>query len=272
MGSPGFFEKLNLFLRMRTIQWFSPLMSVPEPEKWVFIVGCYNSGTTLLHRLLSRHPMVGSMPNEGQFFSSQLPRAAQFGIPRLWALKPEFFYLKEDSPAPIDPKRLKREWAWMYNDRKRPVLIEKTIAHSARMRWLQKHFAPASFIILVRNGYAVAEGIHRKEGHELKIAARQWAVSQRILDEDSAFLQNCTKIGYEDLCDDPESTMRAICSFLGLPDLDSEVFKQDFTVHRQVGKIKNQNAASLSRLSEAEFEIIEKEAGDVLKKYGYSRW
>ncbi|MBK9319321.1 MAG: sulfotransferase [Bacteroidetes bacterium] len=48
-------------------------MKAPEPEKWVFILGCYNSGTTLLHKLLATHSDIGSMPNEGQFYSSQLP-------------------------------------------------------------------------------------------------------------------------------------------------------------------------------------------------------
>ena len=36
--------------------WFGYM---PTPEKWVFIVGCYNSGTTLLHDLLASHHNFG---------------------------------------------------------------------------------------------------------------------------------------------------------------------------------------------------------------------
>ena len=32
-----------------------------EPERWLFVVGCYNSGTTLLLNLLAQHPSVSHM-------------------------------------------------------------------------------------------------------------------------------------------------------------------------------------------------------------------
>ena len=72
--------------------------SIPRPDKWVFIVGCYGSGTTLLNKMLATHPMVGSLSTEGQFFTDQLPLPRNLGLSRLWALEPERFYLDESSP------------------------------------------------------------------------------------------------------------------------------------------------------------------------------
>ncbi|MEP7265063.1 MAG: sulfotransferase, partial [Bacteroidota bacterium] len=181
-------EKLSLYLKMKLMPLAWRFMSPPQPERWIFIVGCYNSGTTLLHQLLAQHPMVGSMPNEGQFFNDVLPFGRQYGLPRLWALKPELFHLKETSEG-YDTDRLKRQWAWNYNYPHRPMLIEKTILHMARTRWLQQHFPNSYFIALYRNGYAVAEGISRKEGHSLEKSIQQWTVSNQILMDDLQYIK-----------------------------------------------------------------------------------
>lgn len=43
------------------------------PKKWVFIVGCYNSGTTLLNQILSCHPDILTLPDEGAFLTRRVP-------------------------------------------------------------------------------------------------------------------------------------------------------------------------------------------------------
>ena len=58
-------------------------------------------------------------------------------------------------------QRIKRQWSILYPSG-RPFLLEKSVANAVRTDFLQTYFAPAYFIYLVRNGYAVAEGIRRK--------------------------------------------------------------------------------------------------------------
>lgn len=264
-----FLKKLKLWLRIKTRSFGYFLVKAPHPEKWVFILGCYNSGTTLLHKLLSAHPEIGSMPNEGQFYTNQLPGGARFNLPRLWALKPELFYINEDSNPPIDVLKLKKEWAWFYNFPSRKVLIEKTILNTARARWLQRHFPNSHFIVIFRNGYAVAEGIHRKEKHSLEIAARQWAVSNEILLNDLDYLEHKWVLRYEDLVSDPVKEMNLITDFLKLKNLDSNVFKGAFEIHKVQSGIRDMNKESLNRLTEGDFETINKEALPVLLKLNY---
>ena len=36
-----------------------------NPEKWLFVVGCYNSGTTLIADALADHPQIAALPDEG---------------------------------------------------------------------------------------------------------------------------------------------------------------------------------------------------------------
>lgn len=265
----GFLAKLKLWAKLKTKSIGYLLMNEPHPEKWVFIVGCYNSGTTLLHSLLAEHPEIGSMPNEGQFYSSQLPRGADFKLPRLWALQPELFYLDENSFSPIDASKLRKEWAYFYNHPNRNILIEKTILNAARTRWLQKNFNNAYFISLFRNGYAVSEGIHRKENHSIEHAATQWAVSNKILIDDTPQLKHHIQIKYEELVAEPALTMKKITSFLGIKDVNDTVFLKNFQIHKVDSGITDMNIESIARLDNHQVKIINQIAGDVMKILNY---
>lgn len=107
---------------------------IPAPEKWCFIVGCYNSGTKLLHKILSTHPKIGSMPNEGQFFTDQLLLPKVVGLPRIWALDPDRFRMTADDYPQVDIKTLQRQWGAKYNNPFKPVLIEKSPTNAGRTR------------------------------------------------------------------------------------------------------------------------------------------
>lgn len=60
---------VRLAARLRRNQIWSTISALTgvelKPQKWIFIVGCYNSGTTLLEKILSLHPMIGSLRDEG---------------------------------------------------------------------------------------------------------------------------------------------------------------------------------------------------------------
>ncbi len=266
----GFSTKLKRWAKLKTKSIGYLMMSEPRPEKWVFIVGCYNSGTTLLHNLLATHPEVACMPSEGQFYSTQLPRGADYNLPRLWALKPELFYLDEFTSTPIDAVKLRREWAYFYNHPRKKVLIEKTILNAARTRWLQANFPNAYFVSLFRNGYAVAEGIHRKEGHSFEKAATQWSVSNQILLNDIPHLKNHLQIKYEDLVRDPSGVLNKVTSFLDLNNLKESVFVQSFNIHKVNAEIKDMNSASIARLKKNEVEVINGIAKKVLMELDYA--
>lgn len=259
----------NLWFRMKT-RFLAPyLKREPEPQQWLFILGCYNSGTTLLHRLLSMHPDIGSMPNEGQFFTDQLPRGRDFGLPRLWAVNPGLFQMDEHTVSKIDIGRLKKEWAWFYNDPHRPVLMDKTILNAARSRWLQMAFPGSAFICLFRDPFAVVEGIHRKEGHPISVAAKQWAVSNAVLLDDMKHLDRCLDIRYENLTAETQSVMKSITDFLGLSALPEDCFKGEFNIHRERSQVRNMNTDSMNRLSDNEKAEILEICSETMQRLGY---
>lgn len=259
----------NLLLRRKTrflSRFLSPRIA---PEKWVFILGCYNSGTTLLHDVLSAHPAVGSMPREGQFFTDQLPTGASVGLPRLWALEPDLFHWTEKSSPDVDLDKLKRDWAWFFNRPGSPVLLEKTVLNAARSRWLQQAFPNAWFVSIYRDPYAVCSGISRKEGHAIKLAARQWNESNRILLDDSPYLKHLLSITYEELTADPSAVFKKIVRFLGLPEIDSRFQNQEFNIHGSVSRIRNMNEESVQRLSSKDRELIRMLCSEVMNRLGY---
>lgn len=246
-----------------------------RPRQWVFVVGCYNSGTELLTHMLGSHPEVAALPDEGQFLTDQFPADYELGLPRMWVLREDLFRLTENDPGP-DAVRLEREWL-MRLDRSRPVFLEKSPPNAARTRWLQAHFRNAHFIAIVRNGYAVAEGIRRKaeprhlrDGWPIELCARQWSRSNEILAEDAAWLERILWVRYEDLVCNPRGELARVLSFLGL-DARTEFLNGSRTwrVHERNEPVRDMNAESIARLSPDERRIITREAGRMLERFGY---
>lgn len=247
---------------------------VPRPDKWVFVVGCYNSGTTLLAKLLARHPEISGMPTEGHFVTDQFIKDYDIGLPRMWVDREDLFRLTENDEGP-DVIRIKKEWG-MRLDLSKQILLEKSPPNGARTRWLQKHFENAHFIGLIRNGYAVAEGISRKgdpkhieDGWPIERSAKQWARSNEILRDDAKHLRNFVWIKYEDLVHDVKATLRTITDFLKIEPFPESLISQEFNIHERNESIKDLNQISIDRLTTEALSKIESVAGSLLKEFDY---
>ena len=135
--------------------------------------------------------------------------------------------------------------------------------------FLQKHFPNAYFICLFRNGYAVAEGIHRKEKHPMGQCIKQWTVSNEILLRDMEQLQNKMMLRYEDFTAEPSKHLEAIAKFLAIEPFPQQVLYNEFKIHKEEGKISNRNDKSLKSLSIDDLEVIRNVGGDMLERLGY---
>lgn len=147
--------------------------------KWLFILGCNNSGTTLLNDLLADHPEIDGMDCEGQAMKAIRSDGTDFPTPY-----PEGYIL----PPPrlfvnVDGEPILRVWTERLAVFRHPIVnlpllkrhilshrtsvggtytMEKSPTSSVRSLWLQEHFKDAYFIAITRNGYAVCEGIRRR--------------------------------------------------------------------------------------------------------------
>lgn len=248
-------------------------------KRWIFITGCYNSGTTLLDQILATHPQISGLPDEGVMLTNQLVRPEDFGWRRMWSECEEEMN-RSTRNTNKDPKIIKRQWSHFYN-LKKPFLLEKSISNMTRLKFFQDHFKPAWFIHIVRNGYAVTEGIYRKakiikgnplygkEHYPINLCARQWVRSLEVFESVKENLVNVIEIKYEDLTRDPYAVVNAILSKLNLDRFPPDHFQQSFSVHEKDSKIRNMNQSSFKSLKESQLETINKVAGEYLKKYDY---
>lgn len=244
-------------------------------RRWAFIVGCTNSGNTLLHRLLARHSQIATMKREGQFHTDQLPVPRELGLPRLWALSPELFALGTGDSGGVDPERLRCDWLQAMNDPRRRVLLDKTPVNVLRIPWLARHFEGATFIGMVRDGYAVAEGIRRRAGHPVALGARQWCLCNEALLDRFAPIDERRKllVRYEELCRDPVGVLERLAALLGIDNrpIGSIARRPSVRVHGERGPIADRDAEAIGRLSPADLEVVTAEAGVMLRRLGYQR-
>ena len=249
-----------------------------KEKKWIFILGCYNSGTTLLNQILAEHPEISGLPDEGVMLSSKLIKPEDFGWRRMW-WKCLDQIRKEQEVTPQTARKIKKHWSHFYG--KEPYLLEKSISNVCRIPFLNQQFKPAYFIHIVRNGYAVSEGIQRKAeiipGNEyenlkkypLELCAQQWVESLKIFEQERGQLQNVLEISYEDLTENPDAILEGITKFLGLETFKEKISEKSFSVHEKSSAIKNMNSKSLNKLSPSDIKLINEVAEGCLKKYKY---
>lgn len=251
-----------------------------NPERWIFVLGCYNSATTLLASILRKHPLVGGLPNEGAFLTDIMPYPELYGWPRMWCQCPEKMEMSFNGNPARQALRIKKHWSlWFPKDT--PNLIEKSISNITRTEFLQEYFNPAYFIYIVRNGYVVSKGIQKKanyarwdcpykeKGYPIEFCAEQWKKSDEIMTQASNKLKRVISVKYEDFTENTAETLEKITEFLNIPPMPEEILTRVWSVHEMTSTIKNMNAAGLSRLNAEDYEKIRSVAGSVLEKYGY---
>lgn len=240
---------------------------------WIFIVACNNSGTSLLQSILQNTDQVSTMEHEGQRYTKMLNRATKRGYERVWSE-----YLKELRMTSNDSlenlPRLIHDWMRELNNPLRNKIIEKTTANSVRMLWLQAAFPNSRFIGLVRNGYAVVEGIRRKGEKSIERGAKHWNIVNKIMLEDSKKINHYMPIKYEDLVDKSENTINQLAEFIGIDKnklIEAMEYSYGFSTILGEGKqkVNNLNQKSIARLSEEDKLVISNTASEMLEYYDY---
>jgi len=243
--------------RVRRITYAFPAL---QPYRPVFVVGCYNSGTTLLRKLIGRHPDTCMIPWEGARFSEVLTRPEDLGWVRMW-WQCEAYVRKVARSQPLIAERLMADWMpWICRG---GILVEKSVSNVPRMGWLSANFPGARFVGISRDPIPVVEGILRRakprggalaqlrsagyESYTALMAAAQWKRSVELMHLEAASLGKGAwcHITYEDLVRDPQGIMDGVFSFLNL---------RPITVPKPR---RHDNAASAARLpSEIRADIL----------------
>lgn len=245
-------------------------------ERPIFVIGCNNSGTTILWQALKQHPLLSGPDVEGQDLEDLPMKLRHFlgkATFRLWA-HPQFklsYYLTEADFRQDEADKT----AEVYGRFVRPGtrFIEKTPSNVGRAQLLQAYFPDAYFVPIVRNGYAVAEGTVRKRKDDpdrpqfaglfttIEEAAEQWFRANFFILSQGHFLKRYLDppVKYEDLVADPESVLYRVLQFCDLPTEGFPIptFRQGL------------NDEQIARLSLYEIEVVTRIAGPALFHFGY---
>lgn len=273
---------VRLWIRFRLWRVLGPILPLRKPRTWVFMGGCYNSGTTILRELIGSHPDVATLPHEGVEMTDAFPDLEADGWQRMWYRNADAaMQLRAGAPGKVAERAI-RHWSPWWK-RGAQVFLEKSIVHSAWMPFLQQGFGSTHFIGVVRNGYCACEGIRRRarpslgarqelgaDTYPLGEVGRQWVFANETLRRDRAALDHYLEIVYEELSLEPLRTIREIFRFIGV---DEGAVTQDPDGTIRVGQrtfiIRDQNAESLARLSLEEQAELRTVIGPMMEHLGY---
>ena len=262
----------------------------------LFVICTNNSGSTFLQRALATSRRTWSLPWEGRMAVGYVgPRPANdpglVGGSRILAARKRWLDILED-PAGYDWPRTRKAWYFQAHarDPAASVFVGKSTRSLLTVDALARHFRNARFLFMVRNPYAVCEGICRTlrrdrargrlrapreaalEGVRLEIlAARHVAAClehQRRNVE--AFGERGRLFTYEAMCAEPERTARTIRELV--PALDDLNLRQRLKVHAYHEMLTDMNARQIARLTPgqiAAFNRVFRRRRAVLDHFGY---
>jgi hypothetical protein len=214
-------------------------MTLPEVRP-VFIVGVHRSGTTLLRYMLSSHSRL-YIPPESDFISNYFLRnpTGELSKKQIARMLHDVFehyrFVKEWKGDPPDPNQfvcslpgrtpasfldaLYSAYARQYGAER---WGDKTPIYASYIDLIHEIFPEAQFLHIIRDGRDAALSMLDKYEHDefhvdIFFAARNWV--RRIRSAQRAGSRIGPKLyyelRYENLIDDPERELRAICDFLG---------------------------------------------------------
>ena len=249
-----------------------PLFPIPvvDNNKFLFIGGLHRSGTSVLHRLLSEHPLTsgfqdtGVPEDEGQHLQTVFAAAHKYGGPGEFAFHPEV-HLTEDSDLINQTNRelLLSEWG-AYYDLQKPVLLEKSPPNLVRSRFLRQMLPNAYFVFIVRHPVAVSLATEKWSDKTITERLLHWHTAHSIMLDDIGTASNCLVIRYEDLVSSCGNYLDQICDMVNI---------DRFTAKESVENHNDKYFLDWERRYGSEIRTLQAvlpQKNDLLEHFGYS--
>ena len=259
----------------------------------LFVVCPNNSGSTFLAAALETCRAAWRLPREGQMIrgfagpTTIAPTGRERWFPGLlWASEPRWRDLFAD-PRHYDWPRTRK--AWYFHARAHAldasVFVTKSTQHVLHVEQLVRHFRNARFLFMVRDPYAVCEGICRR--YRTRLGARfqrQFVVPGRSLPA-AAHVVNCLAwqrrnveayrdrgvfFTYEEMCAEPVTVERKIETLV--PELDDLILRRRIAVKEYDEMLTDMNARQIANLAAedvAAFNRVFRAHREVFDFFGY---
>jgi hypothetical protein len=274
-------------------------------ERPIFIIGMQRSGTTMLRYMLCAHSRI-YIPPESNFFPRfyqhkvNEPISQQQAVQAVEVIKTYRPFFKDWQGKKLDPENFVAQLADLSIPTILSTLYRQYAAQYGAARWgdktpiyissmdkIAEFFPTAQFIHIIRDGRDVALSMRKAYQHarffymDIYYSARSWKrrlrkafASGKRLREDRYY-----EIRYEDLVEQPEKSLRALCAFIGesYEPAMAEPHKEAVKHHHSKGiheKTRQQpTTGSVGKwqklMSIPDQKIFQRAAGDLLEELGY---
>ena len=262
--------------------------------KIFFIVGVQRSGTTLLQKILSKHPAVFMEKRAIAFRIITCFKNLYDLLPFNVAHREEAFLkwlVKNDEKGRL-AELIDFEKVGEYSDLRELIQqsIYKKTAGEGKQIWGDKspnlqHYMndlmllipEAKILHIVRDGRANAYSMATRSYQNLELSAQKWVdgnifglVNQQILGK-----ENYKILQYEKLLTNPEDELKTVCDFLEIPFSETMLDLSDNPLAEEKRYVKSFFDTSKidswkQKLSKKELKKVETIQGDLLEKLGYS--
>jgi len=218
---------VRLYRRRRFRALLRPLFPARQPRGVLFVLGCYNSGTTVVKNAIALHPDIAIAPVEGDRLTDALPTFEAGGWPRcLFGNRSEV--MRERRYGEVSAGRFLSDLRpWIEPDR---YFLEKSISNTVRIPLLRRAFPGTRFVCVVRGEAGVIHGIRRRsrpmalarrilgvDDYPEALLARQWRFFySMVLDDMNAHSGDVLLCSYEKFIADPVGELGRLFAFLGL--------------------------------------------------------
>ena len=261
----------------------------------LFVICPNNSGSSFLAGALEKCRAVWRLPREGQATHGYagplpwLPHGPDGWTPGLlWAAGQRWIDLFSD-PGNYDWPRTRKAWRFhsYARDPNASVFVTKSPPHLLCAEQLAQHFRGARFLFMVRNPYAVCEGICRR--HRTRLPAHHLdslaGLGMSLPEAAAAHVANCLAwqrrnieahrrsglfFTYEEMCGQPAAVagrIQALAPELADLDLRQRIAAKDYDE-----PLTNMNPRQLARLDGgqiAAFNKVLRRHRDLLAWFGY---
>ena len=240
-------KRVIYYFLIRQIRKIKNTITKNTKHKFLFILCPPYSGSTLLNQIISSSKSVSCNNELGVREGQLLPGVKHFMFTKdRWTQETKY-----------DWQKIKNVWL-QYWDHSKNILLDKSSPNIIHLNDIQKVFEESYFIIMVRNPYAQAEGIIRRNKTTADYAAQFVLKCLKYQKRNIDKKYRGIFFTYEELCDHPSSVLNKLTDFL--PELSDINIHAKFKAHNFKTKnkmtVQNLNEEKINRLTKDQIEKI----------------